>query len=108
MSEKNFGLIGVNGKMGIEISLLLKEHYYDCVFKYDLSGEEQNETPQVIIDFSLPDVFNKTLEFVKKFNCPLVIGTTGLTKEQISSLYELGKEVPIVQSYNFSIVYRCF
>jgi len=103
MNEKSFGLIGANGKMGKEISILLNEHYYKCVFKYDLGGEDLISNPEVLIDFSLPEVFEKTIGYVKKFNCPLIIGTTGLSNEQITVLYELGKKVPVVQSYNFSI-----
>ncbi|RJP69859.1 MAG: 4-hydroxy-tetrahydrodipicolinate reductase [Ignavibacteriales bacterium] len=103
MIKKNFGLIGASGKMGKEISALLTEHNYDCVFRYDLSGEEFDNTPQVLIDFSLPEALEKSVGYSLKFNCPLIIGTTGLSNEQLIQLNQLGKKVAIVQSYNFSI-----
>jgi len=68
MNEKSFGLIGANGKMGKEISSLLKEYDYECVFKYDLDGEVLNSTPKILIDFSLPEVFENTIKYVYKFN----------------------------------------
>lgn len=103
MTKINFGLIGAAGKMGKEISALLAEHNYDCVFRYDLSGEEFDNTPQVLIDFSLPEALEKSIGYSIKFNCPLIIGTTGLTNEGLNVLKELGKKVAVVQSYNFSI-----
>jgi 4-hydroxy-tetrahydrodipicolinate reductase len=103
MNEINFGLIGANGKMGKEILSVLEENKYKCVFKYDVAGEDYASKPELLIDFSLPVVFETTLSYTEKFNCPLIIGTTGLTDVQLNLLKELTKKVPVVQSYNFSI-----
>jgi 4-hydroxy-tetrahydrodipicolinate reductase len=73
------------------------------VYTYDIDGETQTAIPEVLIDFSLPAVFPKTIEIVKKFKAALIMGTTGLNAEQLSQLSELGKEVPVVQSFNFSV-----
>jgi dihydrodipicolinate reductase len=63
---------------------------------------EEHEIPQVIIDFSSPNVVAETVEICKKFGSPLVIGTTGLGESHFEMLRELSEIVPVVQSYNFS------
>jgi 4-hydroxy-tetrahydrodipicolinate reductase len=98
-----YGIIGGSGRMGQEIESLLGESGHKCVFKYDILGEWKSGNPEVIIDFSMPQAFNNTIGYVKKYKIPLIIGTTGLSAEQFDSLKILSKEFPIVQSYNFSI-----
>lgn len=98
-----FGIIGASGKMGAEIFNAFKEGGHELVFEYDISGTKFTASPELLIDFSLPEVFDSTIEFVKKYKVPLVIGTTGLTLRQIEILKETSSELPIVQSFNFSI-----
>jgi len=43
------------------------------------------------------------VELCRKYSAGLVIGTTALKEEHFQLLRELAKEVPVVQSYNFSI-----
>lgn len=102
------GIVGYKGRMGKEIKDLFEEKNHEFVWGYDKDGEYFQENPQIIIDFSLPEVFEKTEDYVKKFNVPLIIGTTGLQDEQIESLKALAKNVPVVQSYNFSIGIQLF
>ena len=98
-----YGIIGGSGRMGQEIELLLEESGHKCVFKYDILGEWKSGDPEVLIDFSLPQAFSSTMGYVKKYKIPLVIGTTGLSAEQIETLKSLSKDFPVVQSYNFSV-----
>lgn len=103
MSKISYGLIGANGRMGVEIEKVFSENGHTCVFKINENNEEIISAPQLIIDFSLPSAFNKTIEVIDKFKCGLIIGTTGLSEEQFNGLKQLSNEVPVVQSYNFSI-----
>jgi 4-hydroxy-tetrahydrodipicolinate reductase len=98
-----YGLIGASGRMGKEIESLMNESGHVCVFKFDETGEWKSENPEVLIDFSLPVAFASTVEYVKKFKVPLVTGTTGLNPEQSVILKKLSKEIPVVQSANFSV-----
>lgn len=98
-----YGLIGASGKMGAEITGAFIEDGHELVFKYDVSGTKFTASPEIIIDFSLPEAFEATLEFVQKYKVPLVIGTTGLNIEQIEKLKTTSNELAIVQSFNFSI-----
>jgi 4-hydroxy-tetrahydrodipicolinate reductase len=63
---------------------------------------EETAVPEVIIDFSSPDVTDKVIELAKEKNAGLVIGTTGLSDHKISELRKLSEEIPVVQSFNFS------
>lgn len=103
MRKIKYGLIGASGKMGNEIQSVFTEAGHEFVFKFDIDGEWKSDVPEILIDLSLPVVFIKTLEFVRSFNIPLIIGTTGLTDNQLNELKELSANVAIVQSFNFSI-----
>jgi len=103
MKKIKYGIIGASGKMGKEIESVFSEAGNECVFKFDIDGEQKITTPELLIDFSLPIVLSKTIEYVKLFNVPLIIGTTALSSIQLEELKKLGEDVPVVQSYNFSI-----
>jgi 4-hydroxy-tetrahydrodipicolinate reductase len=57
---------------------------------------------KVLIDFSSKAGFSSALDFCIKNSIPLVSGTTGLDKEQIKSLHEASKKIPILYSTNMS------
>lgn len=65
---------------------------------FDIPGKAD-----VLIDFSYPGNLETILAYGKATGCALVIGTTGLTKEQIASIAETAKEIPIVFSTNYSL-----
>jgi 4-hydroxy-tetrahydrodipicolinate reductase len=104
----NYGLIGNSGKMGKEIEGLLKDNGHVCVYRKDINSEEYIDKPEVLIDFSSPTVLNETIDHAIEYHAPLIIGTTGLKEDQIQSLVDLGKTLPVVQSYNFSIGIQMF
>lgn len=58
--------------------------------------------PDVLIDFSLPDALDETLEFCLKHKVALVMGVTGLTDEQENKLKEASKTIAIVYAGNYS------
>lgn len=103
MKKIKYGLIGASGKMGREIENVFSDAGHNCVFKFDIDGEQKSDVPELLIDFSLPIVLEKTIDYIKNFNVPLIIGTTGLSNEQLDNLKILSKKYPVVQSYNFSI-----
>jgi 4-hydroxy-tetrahydrodipicolinate reductase len=102
-SNLKYGLIGSLGRLGSEVRNVFTEKGFKLVFEYDIEGEKFTEKPDVLIDCSLPGVFSKTISFIGRFNVPLVIATTGLNDEMITSLKEISKDLPVVQSYNYSI-----
>jgi 4-hydroxy-tetrahydrodipicolinate reductase len=54
------------------------------------------------IDFSYPGNLTMVLETALRRNLPLVIGTTGLTKEQGEEIRAASAQIPIVWANNFS------
>ncbi len=98
-----YGLIGATGRLGKEVVNVFTDHNHELVFAYDLTGEWIQKDPEIIIDASLPEVFNDSVKFVKQFKVPLIIATTGLTEANLKELKKLSENYPVVQSYNFSV-----
>ncbi len=103
MRQIKYGLIGLSGRMGKEVKSLMDEYDNSLVFSYDIGGENEIDKPEILIDFSSPYAFDKSIEFAIKYNAPLVNGTTGLKEEHISKLKSISKNIPVVQSFNFSL-----
>lgn len=106
---------GCNGKMG-QIVCDLIEGTDDFVLK---SGFDKNvtgefafpvfdninlitEKPDVIIDFSVPAATLNILEYATKNNIPIVIATTGFSKDEENIILECSKKIPIFKSANMS------
>ncbi len=98
-----YGIIGYSGRMGQEIKRLFSESGHELVYKKDEDGVEIIETPELLIDFSLREVFPETIKIVKEQEVPLIIGTTGLTVSDFEMLKEAAEDLPVIQSFNFSI-----
>ncbi len=62
----------------------------------------------VIVDFSHKDSFNKILDYAIDANKPLIIGTAGLTDEQIKAFEEASKIIPIFRGGNFRFSVKKF
>jgi 4-hydroxy-tetrahydrodipicolinate reductase len=98
-----YGLIGSTGRLGKEVINVFTENNNELVFTFDLQGEWIQSEPEILIDCSLPEAFDKMLSFAKNFNVPLIVATTGLSEKNIADLIEYSRIKPVVQSYNFSI-----
>lgn len=59
--------------------------------------------PDVIVDFSTPKMLDDLLTFATNNKIPVVIGTTGYSKEQIDKIKITSNEIPIFLSGNMSI-----
>lgn len=57
----------------------------------------------VLIEFTSPEATVEHLDFAVRHKKALVIGTTGLTNEQIDRIKEASKKIPVVFSPNMSI-----
>ena len=99
----NYGVVGASGRMGSEVINVFNEKKHKLVFAYDIEGVWKNEKPEVLIDCSLPEVFEKSIGYACDFNIPFIIATTGLSQDQLDLLEKHSKQFPVVQSYNFSI-----
>ena len=102
---------GITGRTGREAIELAKDsdmveivaglsrsntNYYN----YD-ELDKIKEDFDVIVDFSHKDSFNKVLDFALKVKKPIVIGTAGLTEEQMKRFEEASKIIPVFRGGNF-------
>lgn len=102
------GITGRTGKEAVEIAKesgsveisaglsRSNENYYN----YD-ELDNIKEDFDVIVDFSHKDSFDKVLDFALKVKKPIVIGTAGLTEEQMKRFEEASKLIPVFRGGNF-------
>lgn len=108
-------LSGADGKMGNEIINAVKgNENFEIICGFDVN-ERKGEFPiyndiknikekvDVIIDFSIPKATFKILEYAKENIVPIVIATTGFSKEELKKIEEYSKEIPIFRSSNMSL-----
>lgn len=109
-------LHGSHGKMGTEVRKLLEsEDTMTAVVGIDTSKNSKSDMPiysdilaskeevDVIIDFSNALLVDKLLDYVEKKEIPLVLCTTGLSKEQLDKVEKVSKKVAILKSANMSL-----
>jgi 4-hydroxy-tetrahydrodipicolinate reductase len=61
------------------------------------------EKIDVLIDFSSPDATRKRLREALDFKCGMVIGTTGLSDEDMQAIQKASESIAIVQAPNMSV-----
>lgn len=109
-------LHGCNGKMGRVLTGLCEEDtQIEIVAGVDAYDGIKNEYPvftsitacdalaDVIIDFSTANAVDALLEYSVQKNLPVVLCTTGLSKEQIAKAQEAAKKVAVLKSANMSL-----
>ena len=102
---------GITGRTGKEALQLANES--NCVeivagicrndsnfYNYD-QLDKITEDFDIIIDFSHKDSFDKVLSYALKVNKPIIIGTAGLTEEQMKAFDEASKIIPVFRGGNF-------
>lgn len=87
------GLVGVDagefigvGKVGVPLTIF----------------DENLAKMDVLIDFSLPNAIDKTIDICTKQHLPLVVGVTGLDDDQENALRHASDHIPIVYAGNYS------
>ena len=111
------GLVGASGRMGQEITHILKEqsifelHLAVCrqaslaEFAYTRPSPVCAEAQDVDlwIDFSGPDLLTKLLKVAEKNKTPVVSGTTGISAVQINALKKSSQKIPVLWASNMSL-----
>lgn len=97
---------GKNGKMGRMLITMAKEDpFWSKVQGIGSHDDEESWSikPDVVVDFSHPKSLDRLLQFCQNRKCPLVIGTTGYSDEQVKQIKKAAEEIPIVYSANMSL-----
>lgn len=111
----NIIIVGANGKMGNTIRKLAAQRddfniaagvdknldgnglsIYESIFQV-------KEDFDVILDFSRPSSLPSLLKFCIDKNKPLILCTTGYSKEELAQIEEASKIIPVFKSANMSI-----
>ncbi len=109
-------LCGANGRMGKAITRLVAEtEGAEILCGVDLNTESTEgfpvypdfasvtEIPDVIIDFSNPANFENLMNYAEEKKVPVVVATTGLSKEQKERLETASADIPVFFSANMSL-----
>lgn len=108
-------ICGINGKMGKNIlSLLENDGELTAVCGVDLTASnglppiytsfnEVKESVDVIIDFSSPAVLKDELAWAQKRNIPVVLASTGYTKDDLNLIENASRKVAVFKTGNFSL-----
>lgn len=102
---KTVFIFGITGRMGQEIAgIVEKDPHLHLLGGYSQKNKNPplEQSPDIVIDFSLPEALSDLQEFIKKHGSCLVSGTTGLTPDQKQQLQSLGQQVPTFWSANMS------
>lgn len=101
---------GSSGKMGTVLKDYIKKSAEISV-KYEIDKntplsfnklDNITEKPDVIIDFSIPSATFDALDYSACHLVPIVVATTGFTKEEQDKILEYSEAIPIFQSSNMS------
>jgi 4-hydroxy-tetrahydrodipicolinate reductase len=117
MKKINISITGAFGRMGkILISRIQKNKNFNLISLTDLKhGGKKNgivieknsleafKKTDVIIDFSRPKASLEILNYAKKLQKKVVIGTTGFTKQQNNFIKNCSKKIAIFKSGNMSL-----
>ena len=60
-------------------------------------------TADVMIDFSLPEAADASIDWCAKNDIALVLGTTGLSNAQLQTIKDASAHIPIIQATNMSV-----
>lgn len=106
---------GINGRMGQEVlkQVISSDDFEVCCGVDKFNDKETDfpiytdvnsikETPDVIIDFSVPVASMNILEYAKSNNVPIVIATTGFSDEELNLISNYSKYIPVFRSGNMS------
>lgn len=99
--KKKILIVGANGKMGSSVCEELKNQYEIIKFnKGDLCG---GFSVDLVIDFGSAESSVLSAEIASKIGVPLIIGSTGQTKEQLEQIEKFCVGVPHLVCANFSV-----
>ncbi|MDZ4743627.1 MAG: 4-hydroxy-tetrahydrodipicolinate reductase [Verrucomicrobiota bacterium] len=107
MSVTNLMIVGAKGRMGqMLIQCAGQDNELKVIKGLDIdnpSFDPEIKQAQAVIEFALHDATTRTLEACLSNKVPLVIGTTGHSKEVLAQIAAAAKLIPIVHASNYSL-----
>ncbi|WP_353095757.1 4-hydroxy-tetrahydrodipicolinate reductase [Tissierella praeacuta] len=102
----NLLINGIKGKMGNIIKeLAIKDVYWSNVYGLckDTPMPKDDIEFDVLVDFTHESALDKVLEIGLSRNLPIIIGTTGYSKEQLENINKAAATIPILYATNMSL-----
>ena len=105
---------GINGRMGQEVlkavnnsedfEIIAGVDKFESPYPFPVYTNINQivEKPDVIIDFSVPVATMNILEYAMENRIPIIIATTGFSDEELNTIKEYSKIIPIFRSGNIS------
>lgn len=115
MNKTKILLCGACGKMGSNVlSLLAGDGEAEAVCGVDLFPKEigipvyrsfsnVKESADVVVDFSSAEKLSERLEYAKTHGIGIVLASTGFTAEDLKTIDEYAKEIPVFKTGNLSL-----
>lgn len=98
----NITVFGSKGRVGSAVVRIAAERKH-VVTPVDIDEPiTAGDSPDVVIDFSLPSATQTVVDYCAVHSCPLVSGVTGRNRLQQKIVDELSDKVKVVCSANFS------
>ena len=97
---------GAKGKMGSRIIELAKEgKSFEVTGAFDIGDDAKSaiENCDCLVEFTSPEATVEHLRICRELKVPIVIGTTGLSAEQIAKIEDAAKDIPVIFSPNMSV-----
>ena len=109
-AEASFKIVGAvdrvdNPNIGKDIGLICGINEIGVKLTSDLKQALTKPQPDVMVDFTMPEIVIVNAQMALKSGVRVVIGTTGMTKDDISELSKLSKEntTGVVIAPNFAL-----
>lgn len=110
-------LSGACGKMGNAVANAVKNNdkfkivcgvdkkYVNSKYDFEVfeTFDKVSLKPDVIIDFSSPEMLDGLLDFAVNKKVPAVIATTGFSEEQIKKIKSVSEKIPVFFTFNLSL-----
>ncbi|MFT5259508.1 MAG: 4-hydroxy-tetrahydrodipicolinate reductase [Gammaproteobacteria bacterium] len=68
-----------------------------------ISSDAQADDFDVMVDFSTPEATMQNIQTCLAMQKAIVVGTTGMSQEQVQSLHSAAKEIPVFYAANMSV-----
>lgn len=98
---EKIAVVGYKGKMGSAITKEL-EREFEVVGIGRGDRLEDFEGLDLVVDFASRESSLESARYCEKKNIPLVIGSTGQTKEELEKIEKHAKKIKVVRKANFS------
>ena len=98
---KKIIVVGAKGKMGRMLCETLRKEYE--IIEIDKNDNIFDYVGDAVIDFGSAESSVISARFAYQRRVPLIVGSTGQTKEDCKEIFKVGDVAPVMKASNFSL-----